>query len=236
LDRLALEPSHTYWFSDPETGEVMDDGGAEPLIQRLRILGATGVRGPPLDSAFLDLRDHWPRIPGSTDREIQFLRTVTAPRIAVALWSSPSVLESWISELDLRDPLWAALRPDVERRDTLLRVALNVEEWEVNDPSRSHLLGAVAHEVGDNALAVRLFSRLDSLVYRVDSRDSGWGLLALSYLQRGKAYEALEEPEQATEFYERFLAAWSEPDLPASLAQEARQRLNDLSRTLGQGF
>jgi len=202
--------------------------GVEPY--RTGILGATGVSGPSMETALQDLVDRWAASDDRPEGEIDFLRTFNAPRIAVALWLAPSFLDSWVTELDLQDPLWAALRSDGQDQEVLLRAAMEAEEWEVRDPNRSYLLGAVAQEVGDDALAARLFSRLDSLVYRVESRDTGWGLLALSYFHRGKAYDAMDEEERATRFYRRFTEAWVEPDMPTSLIQEARQRLNELSR------
>lgn len=230
LDYLSAETPHRFYYRDADTGELIDDRGAEPLIQRLLILGATGVRGPALESGFRELTELWTAETDRLRRETHFLKTVTAPRVAVALWLAPDVLGSWAQELDLKDPLWAALRPDVRARDTLLSAALGTEMQEIKDPNRSFLLGAVAQEVGDGVLSARLFSRLDSLVYRVHSRDVGWGLLALSYFYRGRAYEAIDDFERAAEFYGRFLEVWPDPDLPTQLTDEARHRLEELSQ------
>lgn len=221
LGLLDSERSHTRYYLDPVTNGLIDDGGVDPLIQRLRILGATGVKGAALEAAFQDLADHLAASQDKTPRELDLLRMEFAPRIAVALSLAPGILESWVRELDLKDPLWAALRPEVEGRGDLLKAALEAEDVEVRDPSRSYILGTVAQEIGDDTLAVTLFSRLDSLSLGIQGRDVGWGLLALSYLHRGRAYDAMEDPDRASEFRRRFSRAWSEPEMPALAVREA---------------
>ncbi|MGW8266687.1 MAG: hypothetical protein ACWGSQ_09985, partial [Longimicrobiales bacterium] len=94
----------------------------------------------------------------------------------------------------------------------------------------SYLLGTLAHEAGKDSLAVRFFSRLDSLVYGIDTRDTGWGLLALSYFFRAVSYDAMEDDDRAADFFIRFVEAWPEPDMDESLTREARRRLEQLSK------
>ena len=50
--------------------------------------------------------------------------------------------------------------------------------------------------------------------------------MSLSFLQRVRSYEALDDLENAVRYYERFLAAWAdpEPDLQ-NYADEAREVL-----------
>jgi hypothetical protein len=202
-----------------------------PFVQRLQILGATNIGGPPLEAAFQDLVRQWGASEDRPERELALLRTLTAPRIAVALSLSPTTLEAWVSELNLSDPLWTVLGPDEEDRAMHLRTAMDSEDWAVGNANRSYLFGRAAQEIGEDTLALRLFSRLDSLVFGIDALDAGWGLLALSYVHRGRSYDTIGEPEMAAQFYRRFVEAWSAPDMQDSLAQEARRRLDELSRS-----
>lgn len=203
--------------------------GPSPAIRKLQVLAATGVTGSTMAQAFQELQDHWS---GSRDRpasELRLLERVTAPRIAVALSQAPEILRDWENRLDLPDPLWAAVRPGNPDPSRDLQSALDAPVGPVGLSRRSYLLGTVARSVRNDSLAVRLFSRLDSLVFDIGETDPGWGLLALSYLQRGRSYESLGDREAAVLYYRRFTMAWHEPDASQNLLEEARRRIAALS-------
>jgi len=232
-EALKLLSDETYsrrFYLDTVHGGYIDDGGAGRLIQELEILGATHAGGDDLEAALQDLVSLWEGDGRRTQGEIAVLRTTTAPWIAAALSLAPTVLEEWATELDLQDPLWDALRADGDDRLSRLREALGGNRMEIWEPNRSFLLGRVAQEMGDHTLALRMFSRLDSMALGVDNLDPGWGFLALSYLYRGRAHDALGEPDMAAAFYRRFVEAWDSPDTEEFLVEEAHQRLDDLLR------
>ena len=186
IELLDLEGWRGRLYQDPTTGELLDANSAEPLIQKLQILGATGVGGAPLETALQDLRDQWQESPDRTEGEIEFLRTRTAPRIALALSRAPSALDSCLKELDLKDPLWAALGWRGEDRKVLLNQALAAKEQEVGSSTRSHPRVQWLRGIGYDALAVRLFSGLDSLTLSVEARDPRWGCwLSLTCIEGG---------------------------------------------------
>lgn len=231
LRLLEAEPARSHFYLDTVTGGLVDDGGGESLVQRLRILGATGQSGPGLDDAISQLMDLWASGPGRTQEEMALLKRQNAPRIAIALRLSPAMLESWIANLELEDPLWDLLRSESEEgQRALLEAAMDPGHPEIGDLSRTYILGKMAQQVGDHTGALRLFSRLDSLAFEIRVRDAGWGLLALSYIDRGLSYEAAGDPGKAIEFYTRFSEAWSEPDGSHELIRTARRRLDDLSQ------
>jgi hypothetical protein len=234
LDLLPRQTSRQFFYPDPVTGDLLDNGDASARLHELAILGATGRGGPELEDAFDEVMALWATPAGRTRREIDVLRTANAPRLALALQLAPEVMNSWVTELDLqrKDPIWAALLPGSEDREAQLAAALDHDDPHIRGPIRSYLLGTVAQALGDHALAAMLYSRLDSLALRLDGRDVGWGLLPLSYLQRGRAYEAMGDLHLSTEFYGRFAEAWSDPDGSEHLVEEARRRIESLANQM----
>ena len=77
---------------------------------------------------------------------------------------------------------------------------------------RAFILGVLAGKRGDSSAAVRYFSRLDSLPHRVVGADQGWGLRALSLPLRALELDKLGRFDEAAEFRDLFLSAWSDPD------------------------
>jgi tetratricopeptide (TPR) repeat protein len=63
-------------------------------------------------------------------------------------------------------------------------------------------------ELGEARLAIEAFARVDSSEARMQHP----GLLVRSYAERGERYQQLGDMEKAVEYYDKFIAAWSNAD------------------------
>jgi tetratricopeptide (TPR) repeat protein len=73
---------------------------------------------------------------------------------------------------------------------------------------RSYVWGAVLAELGESQAALEAFGRIDTLEARIQHP----GLLVRSYAERGELYQQLGDLQKAVEFYDKFIAAWSNAD------------------------
>ena len=106
-----------------------------------------------------------------------------------------------------------------------LRQADSTPEPLFNDAYDAFLLGRVASLAGEPALAIRYFTRLDSVPVRLDRSQSAWGFRTLSYLLRAEAYDVIGNPDSARTYYDRLTEVWADPDsLTTSLVRLARER------------
>jgi tetratricopeptide (TPR) repeat protein/tRNA A-37 threonylcarbamoyl transferase component Bud32 len=222
---LVAGPGPQRWIPDPVGDRLIPYGGAEPIVNRIAVLGATGVAGVPLDAALQALLSLWSE-PRYSARDNQLLRQDAAFRVAAALAPDPEALESWDEGLSVDQPLWRALL--ASPADSAAGARLLVELLQTDVPhlrrgSSSYLKGLVASKIGDHAQAVRLFSRMDSIPLRLDALDFGWGLRNLSLFRRAVAYEALQDTDRALRHYERLSQAWATADsLAMPLVERAR--------------
>jgi tetratricopeptide (TPR) repeat protein len=220
--------SNQRYFEDPETGALIAYGGAERVLDRIRVLGATGVTGAPLQGELRELTKIWSD-PRYSDRDRRLLRENATLEMLVALSGDSTALVTWKNGLDSPGPLWLALvssATDTALARQQMIQATSIETPGIAEADRHFVIGVVAGRLGDHRLAIEVFSRLDSLPLSVDMLDTRWGLRCLSYLLRAEQYEALGEPAHAREYYDRFLGAWRHADtLEAASVEAARQRV-----------
>jgi tetratricopeptide (TPR) repeat protein len=63
-------------------------------------------------------------------------------------------------------------------------------------------------ELGEARLAIEAFARIDSS----DAQIQRPGLVVRSYAERGEMYQQLGDMQKAVEYYDKFIAAWSNAD------------------------
>jgi hypothetical protein len=228
---LVAAAGVTRMIPGPTGGEPVPYGGAEPVIERLRALGATGAGGIPVRGEFERLRRIW-SAPTYTPPMQRLLRRDAALRLAPALLLEPGALASWDKDLGMDEPLWRALvlsDTAPEAAATLLLQSIANPTASLSESTRAYLQATVAARMGDHRLAAGLYSRVDSLPLSLDRLDFGWGLRCLARLHRARSYEALGEPALALRDYEAFSKAWSGADsLGSRLVEDARDRARAL--------
>lgn len=212
------------------------DDSASRLLQKIAILGATGVAGPELDLTIDSLRQIW-SAPHYDPNEVLELVAWATPRIGNALlFASADQLRAWFTPLDSLSDIWRAhllLRQDSlgPASERLQRALAAVQEGHQASIAGVYVLANLAAKVDRDSTAVALLARLDTVHYALNRFDPGWGYLSLSYAQRARCYEAMGDTTSAVEFYQRFISAWSraEPDLQHRV-DEARRRIARLKR------
>ncbi|UCG88246.1 MAG: hypothetical protein JSW71_06785, partial [Gemmatimonadota bacterium] len=150
-----------------------------------------------------------------TERERSLLKRDAALRLVIAAAFDPEPLASWAEGLGIDHPLWNAVlysHSDTARARGYLDSSLVTEAEFVSAVSRAFLHGLVATRTGDHALAVGLFSRVDSIPLSLTAYNSGWGLRALSLALRADSYAALGDTAAAIGHYERFTGMWANAD------------------------
>ena len=215
----------------PGTRRVPGNGqlislATEPIIERIKVLGAVGVRGPLLRTELDSLTSTW-NIAGYSIEEQQILRNWVTLRdgIAAGLVADSAALTEWGESVTVEDPLWNAVRliyDDPVRAEEHYAHALDQEPDGVPRKFRAFILGSVAGKLGLDAEAIRHYSKLDSLPYGVSRFDSGWGLQVLSRLLRAEHHENLGDEHAALRGFRSFLEArraWSD-----SLSLPQRER------------
>jgi len=217
------------YVQDPGTGAIVPYGGAERLIERLRVLGSSGIGGSAVDRELQSLSVLWSS-PRYTESEIALLRRRATPRIAIGLAFDQDAVERWDVGLGIDDPLWRALaltRDQPGLAADLLERAFEDRDPSAGDASTTFLVGLVAHRLGRHELAIRLLSRLDDHPADVTTPDMAWALRPISWFLRGEASEALGDRAAARDFYTRFTTRWATAD------SAARPRLIEATRRLG---
>ena len=214
IARLARESHRRLYYIVPETEELVEDRGAEPLVEELRLLAASGVTGAPLEDAFQRLTTLW-SLDHYSPTELDAIRLRTANRVAVPLMLDADRARDWLDGLEVRDPIWEIVRAgllDPAGQALHDDAAEYSGELELEGASRAFVLGRYAQQIDRPDQALRHFSRLDSIPLRIRSRDHGWGLHAQSLYWRARAHEELGDTASAVPLYRRFLEAWSAPD------------------------
>jgi hypothetical protein len=228
---ILASRSNTTHIRDPEAGGRISYGGADRALDRIRVLGASGVVGQPLRAELEEMRRIWAG-PQYSPRERLLLRRHAALGMLVPLSLDREALAMWNEGLDIDEPVWQALlsswTDSATARDRLLEARhRNVPVHRTAD--RDFALGVVASRVGDHRLALELFSRLDSLPLSLDGVDTRWGLRTQSYLWRAEAYEALGDLELTREQYERLMRLLHDADSlgtrSVARARVGRQRI-----------
>lgn len=211
------------FLPDPGTGALIPFGGAEPVLLRIQVLGATGTGGDVLRRELANLRRVWADSRYS-ERQRRLLRENVTVSIATALVLDSAALREWGSGVTVSDPLWHALLEssrDSARAHAALDSAMS---GGAGDALQSFLQGLVAARLGDHRLAITRFSRIDSLPLRLDRAETGWGLLRLSQLRRAQSYEALGDAPNARIWYESFQELRATADTAGRLLVEEATR------------
>jgi tetratricopeptide (TPR) repeat protein len=225
---LVSNPTKEAFRPDTVADSLIAYGGAEVVLDRIRVLGATGVGGSLLRRELAELHRIWSP-PRYSERQVRLLRRAETLDLAVALALDDSALAAWDDELGLDAPLWRALV--VSQRDSvtaraLLRQAMETETPTISGATRTFLLGLTAARIGDHGQAAELFGALDSLPLQLSRLDMGWGLRSLSYLLRARSFKENRDSARAVEYFERFVSTRSRADsLTMPLVDEARSNL-----------
>ncbi|MCH7946036.1 MAG: DegT/DnrJ/EryC1/StrS family aminotransferase, partial [Armatimonadetes bacterium] len=94
---VASEDSDLHFAQRPGTTEFIPFAGAEPIVERIRVLAAGGVHGPPLHTELDTLESIW-RIAGYSGEEQQLLRngvTLRLHGVAAGLVADSTALSEW---------------------------------------------------------------------------------------------------------------------------------------------
>jgi tetratricopeptide (TPR) repeat protein len=224
-------PFRTMFAPDSAAGSLVPYGGAEAAFDRVLVLGATGVAGTALQRELDEMGRIWNQ-PQYSERERSLLKRDAALRLVIAAAFDRQPLTSWTEELEIEHPLWNAVlysHSDTALARAYLDSSLVTETRFLGDAGRSFLHGLVAARTGDHALAVGLFSRIDSIPLSLTAYNSGWGLRALSLALRADSYAALGDTAAAIGYYERFIGMWANADsLAAPHVERARARMEKL--------
>jgi hypothetical protein len=212
---------------DPLTGRMISYGGAEPVIERLRVFGATQSGKAAIQAELLRLDELWSP-PRYTAHEARVLRRDAALRIAPALLLDTAALTRWNLDLGLDEPLWQAMllvAIDPARTRITLQRSRSTRTPGVSEASRAFLHGAIAARLGDHDAAVADFTRIDSIPLGLENLDVNWGLRATARLLRAESWMALDSTRLALDDFESFIRAWQGADsLAAPLVEYARGR------------
>jgi len=230
---IAANRGHRWYVPDSITDELIPYDGAERVVTRIRVLGATGVSGERIEEEFRRLDDAFDESMLSV-RQRQILYDNATPHVMLGLVQNQAELITWSGSFPKLSPLWDALLAS-ERDPTAARIHLDGSlgyDFPGLRPATEYYLEAiVASRLGDDSLAARLFSAIDSLPLRVAYFDPSWGLRGLSVLLRAEAYENLADTGQALQNYERFLAEWVDAEAQAELlVDQARENISRLDR------
>jgi tetratricopeptide (TPR) repeat protein len=220
---------------DPETGEMISLTETVPNLERLRILGSSGVSGPLVRNELRRLQDAWAGL-GHSPRQRQILRESITSGIALNLAFDSVALSDWSRSVEIEEAWWLALSQsdtDPARAQEHLMRARDSLARESSSAPLSFLLAVTAGKLGLHAEAIRLHSRLDSIPPSTTGFDSGWGLQVLSHFLRAEHYEHLGDLPAATEHYRSFIDARSWPDsLSSPMLETARERVARISNTM----
>ena len=231
LMMMVSAPTISRFIMDTVNNDLISYGGAEPVILRLRLLGAVGANEARVAQELSELTRLW-SAPEYTEHDRKILRTHAALRIAVPLASHPAALAAYAENVDSDHPLWQALlAKDLDSATAVEYIARSatVEPPRMSEAARSFLAGEVASRSGLHGIAAALFTRLDSLPLGVELLDVDWGLRGLSLFRRAEAYEALGDTVRALTNYDRIVALWPHADsLTLPIVQEARRRMASL--------
>jgi tetratricopeptide (TPR) repeat protein len=198
---------------DPDTRDQIALAGAGPILERLRVLGSSGVSGPSLYTELERLEPAWSEA-GYSPRQHEVLRNHVTASVMPALVFDPIGLSDWSRGVTREDPTWLALSlidADPARASEIYESVVTARVLEPRAPHR-FVLAAIAGKLGRDADAIRLYSSLDSIPHRVDTFDQGWGLQAVSHLQRARHYENLGDETAAAAHLTIFVDAKSWPD------------------------
>lgn len=221
IEIIEFENHPVRYFGDPSQGGLFGDLGVAPIVARIQILGATGTGGATLAREFEALDALW-RAEYTRDR-LETLRSYFSPGVTVGLLLDEAARANWASALQAHP--WALFSDSTSAISGAIESALSSPD-SIRGAEQAYLLGLAAQRAGAHGLATRAFQRLDSLVYRIEARDLGWGLQPLSWFLRAESHEALGETALAVEAYQRFLDAWSVDDpLTAARRDSARAAL-----------
>ncbi|MGH7502513.1 MAG: protein kinase domain-containing protein [Longimicrobiales bacterium] len=222
---LASATGVTRAISDPASGNTILYGGAEPIVERLRVLGANQISGIALRDELRDLDQIW-AVPPYTRQERMVLRREAALRIAPALLLDSAALSRWNDDLEYDDPLWQALvlaGSDPAAASLALERSRSDSTPGLGEFSRSFLHGVIAASLGDHAAAVADFTRLDSIPLALDRPDINWGLRWTARLRRAASFVALGNASFALNDFEGFIRTWAGADsLAAPLVEYAQ--------------
>lgn len=241
-------PPMSWWI--PIAGGAIDYSDSWPLIAKAQALGSSGAGGPELLATVDSIAERWAANHSGAD--LERLYWSQTPGLAGALLLvDGGRLEEWLSHLPdslpeaeaafLQPSAWRArlhlLEGSADAASAALDSALALRErWaESQRPGSHYVMGLVAQELGRDADAAELFSRIEDqrTLRRIDRMSPLWGLLTLSYLHRARSYERLGDLIRADEFYERFRRAWAQAEAPVRRyleeAEEGIQRVRSKS-------
>lgn len=221
----ARQRRMTVWDSLEERHH---DVRAGEVLARLRVYGATAVRGSTLHAAFGDLERTWTRA-GYGAHQTRVIRRAVTRWIRPALALDHEVMTYWFAGWEPRDPALAGLlvsRADSAAARRHLQRGARELEARFNAPATVYLLGVLAQRLGDHQQAITLFERLDRWPLDFQTVNEAWGLRSLSHLWRARSYETIGDSAASRRHYARFFDLWNDADAELTpLLEEARAGL-----------
>lgn len=224
---VVRQHSGTRLVQDPVFGGLIGYAGAEPVAFVLAVLGAGGVTGDPVRRELARLDSIWDAA-GYSEHQRKVLRNAMTLRIGTALVQDPEAYRIWERKADPDSHMWEALglEPGCGDSSRCFEEALNRATGRTDEAIRTFLIAWKAQRSGQDALAHRLFSRLDSIPSKITAFDSNWGLTANSLLRRAEISHEGGDLSAAEMAIQRFLSLWPEADsMGQILVRRARIRL-----------
>ena len=230
------ETGTNFSFPDPRDGSSVSSGDIQPMSSFLKVLGATGFGGPPLEAAFEELDGRW-SAPEFTERDRAVLHLGALPWLDPALLLAPEVQRAWFRDMEAQEIdvplLWRgllAVDEDPRAADQILeQVGDSLAASGATGPTELYFAGILAERLGRHALAVEHFKRLETCPVELNDFDTGWGLQSLALLHRARSLEMLGQRNAAARAYRDFAAAWRDADPGLQpLVSEARAVANRL--------
>ena len=229
LDAMeAAQPRFNFSYPDPSDGSYVSSGEVQPTFAALRVLGSVGMGGRQLTDALEELDRRWAGA-DFTARDRAVLYRASLIWLGPALLLAPETERTWLESIGSNAiplPLaWRGLQAVDENPPEALRILEELTDslTTTRFPGTSdlYLAGILAQRAGEHARAVEHFERLEGCPVSLSGVDFGWGLQALSKLQRAKSLESLGRSEEATAAYRAFAEAWanSDPDLENTVAE-----------------
>ncbi len=218
----------------------LEQSGAISLVDTIQVLGSTGADRMALRAALYSLRTRWSETEDQPEEIERLIAAEMRPIGPALVLIGPGEASEWLDRLDRLPLSWQSyLKAMNDSAATALGTLNEFLAWSEASPQAVapldlYLVAVASQALGQDSLAIELFSRLDRQPFAIRDPDPDWGLLSLSYLLRARSYEAIADTANAVRYYRRFSTLWreAEPDLQAktneALGSVARLRPGEL--------
>lgn len=185
-----------------------------PLANRLEVFGALGYTGPEVAETFSEIERIWTDAGYSASDRLPLRRYLTRS-VLLALVGDPVGRRRWFEGWEPDDPLvrgWLELEGSEEAAREALSTVLELYSDGFPNRRDTYLVGVLAIRLGQHQSALATFDHIDRHRVNPDRLSPSWALLTRSFLQRGRTFEALNDPEAAIAAYQGFVDRWEGSD------------------------